>query len=272
MKNKKIVLITGISSGIGNAFVKLAVNYPELIIVGMGRNKPAEINDKNNYFYKIDLKDEESINKAVVDILKKFKHIDVLINNAGLGYRGTIEDMTMNEIRDQFEVNFFGQILLTNRVLPIMRSQKAGQIINVSSVASTMSTPTMGFYAATKSAMDKISEVLAQEVSPYNIQVNSVVPGAVKSRFGKNMIETKNASSGVYGNLYEEWKTRFRSYFKKHNSCDEVALKIMSLIKKPQTEIYIAQKDLVMCYLKKILPKSWFHWLFLKYYYQYESE
>lgn len=271
MKGKKVILITGVSSGIGNAFVKLALNNSEIIIIGIGRSKPVDIVNKNFYFQKTDLKDQGSISKSIKAITKKFNRIDVLINNAGIGYRGTIEDMSMTEIRDQFEVNFFGQIYLTNLILPIMRKQKGGQIINISSVASTMSTPTMGFYAATKSAMDKITEVLAQEVAPFNIIVNSMVPGAVKSGFGKNMIEAKNVTSSVYTNLYEEWKLRFRSYFKKHNSSEDVALKILSTITSPLSESYIAKRDLIMCYLKKILPKSWFKWLFLKYYYPYES-
>ena len=272
MKNKKIVLVTGVSSGIGNAFVRQALTNSKMVIVGMGREEPENIKDKNFYYQRIDLKDEVSVNKAIKNIFKKLGRIDVLVNNAGVGYRGTIEDMTMAEMRDQFEVNFFGQVHLTNLVLPIMRKQKEGQIINVSSVASVMSTPTMGFYAATKSAMDKITEVLAQEVAPYNIIVNSLVPGAVKSGFGKNIIEAKSATTGVYTNLYEEWKLRFRSYFKKHNSSDEVASKIMSMIINPQTEVYVSKKDLIMCYFKRTLPKSWFKWLFLKYYYRYESQ
>lgn len=271
MKGKKVILVTGVSSGIGNAFVKLALNSSEIIIVGMSRNKPESIESKNFYFQKTDLNNQESIGKSVKAIIKKFDRIDVLVNNAGIGYRGTIEDMSMTEIRNQFEVNFFGQIYLTNLILPVMRKQKSGQIINIGSVASTMSTPTMGFYAATKSAMDKITEVLAQEVAPFNITVNSIVPGAVKSSFGKNMIEAKNTATSVYINLYEEWKKRFRSYFKKHNSSEDVALKILSTITNPQSESYIAKRDLTMCYLKRVFPKSFFQWLFLKYYYPYES-
>lgn len=268
---KKIILITGVSSGIGAAFIKRALTSPKVIVVGLGRHNSENVDNKNYHFIAVDLKKESSIDTAIKKVLKNFGRVDVLINNAGIGYRGTIEDMTMGEIRDQFEVNFFGLIYLTKLVLPIMRKQKNGQIINIDSVASTVSTPTLGFYAATKSAVKKISEVLAEEVKQHNIVVSLLVPGAVKSNFGKNIIETKNIESSLYNGLYEEWKLRFRSYFGKHNSSDDVAEKLMCLIEKPISELYVTKKDQWMCYLKEILPKPLFYWLFLHHYYKYES-
>ena len=268
---KKIILITGVSSGIGQAFVHEAIKHDDLIIIGLGRHNIEGIKSKNFIFQKVDLNNESSIKLAIANIFKKFKQIDVLINNAGIGYRGTIEDMTMTEIRSQFEINFFGLIYLTKLVIPIMKRQKKGTIINLDSVASTVSTPTLGLYAATKSAVTKISEIIEQELNPYKIKVCRLIPGAVKTNFGKNIIEAQNIDQGDYLDLYEEWKQRFKSYFKIHNSSKDVALKLLALIKKPAPVLYMAKKDQLMCWLKCVLPKHCFNWLFLNFYYKYED-
>ncbi len=269
--DRKIIVITGVSSGIGMAFVKKALNSGEFTVIGLGRKDNKEVNDPNYFFYKVDLLDERTIKVAVDKVIKKFKRVNVLINNAGFAYRSTFEDLSSKEMREQFEVNLFGPAVLVNLILSIMRKQNTGHIINVSSVASSVNTPTLGYYAATKVALDKLSEVLRQEVKAFGISVSLLIPGAVKTNFGKNIKLPKNYKKSSYNNLYSEWENRFRNFFNIRNTSDDVAEGILSLINKPQNIKYINNRDWVMCTLEKYLPRQLFHYLFLNYFYRNEG-
>lgn len=269
----KVIVITGASSGIGRAFVEFALKNISNsdVLVGLSRAGRTSIN-KNNYLsIKMDLRQPQSIRKAVEQIKKRCGKIDVLINNAGLGYRGTIEDLSTKEIKDQFEVNLFGPIYLTQLVLPIMRKQKSGHIINVDSVASVVSTPTLGYYAATKAATHKISEVLAQEVEQFGIKVSLFIPGAVKTKFGKNIRPAKLLTSSSYSKMYNDWQKRFKYFFKAKNTSEEAAERMWNLLETKQRVMFVSFKDKIMCSLKSILPGKAFNYLFLNYYYKNES-
>lgn len=269
----KVIVITGVGSGIGRAFVLRALKHigQEDVIVGLGRGTIEELDDKHYLFIKTDLRNQISIKNAIQNIKKRFGHIDVLINNAGLGYRGTIEDLSMNEIRDQFEVNFFGLICITQLVLPMMRIRKSGHIINVSSVGSFINTPTLGYYGATKAVLDKISEVLAQEVIKYGINVSVFIPGAVKTGFGKNIRLARQSAKSAYLKLYKEWELRFSYFFRKRNTSEEAAEKLWSLVETRKQMEFVDLRDKVIFFFKKILPARLFNFLILNYYYKYES-
>lgn len=269
----KVIVITGVSSGIGKAFVLHALKNigQEDVVVGLGRSTIEEFDDKHFFFIKTDLRNKISIENAIQNIKERFGHIDVLINNAGLGYRGTIEDLSMDEIRDQFEVNFFGLIYLTQLVLPMMRIRKSGHIINVSSVGSFISTPTLGYYGATKAVLDKISEVLAQEVGKYGIKVSVFIPGAVMTGFGKNIRLARQSSKSAYLKLYKEWQLRFAYFFKKRNTSEETAEKLWSLVKTRKRMEFVDLRDKVLYFSKKILPERLFNFLISNYYYKYEG-
>lgn len=269
----KVIVITGVSSGIGRAFVLHALKHTkqEDVIVGLGRDTIEELDDKHYFFIKTDLRNQISIKNAVQNIKKRFGHTDVLINNAGLGYRGTIEDLSMNEIRDQFEVNFFGQIYLTQLVLPMMRIRKSGHIINVSSVGSFINTPTLGYYGVTKAVLDKISDILALEVEKYGIKVSVFIPGAVKTGFGKNIRLARQFSKSAYLKLYKEWGLRFSYFFRKRNTSEEAADKLWSLVETKKRMEFVDLRDEVMYFFKKILPDRLFNFLISNYYYKYES-
>lgn len=269
----KVIVITGVSSGIGMAFVLECIKSlkEKELIVGLGRTNIPNFSHKNYAYIKTDLSKLESINEAIRVVKSNYGRVDVLINNAGIGYKGSIEELSLTEIRQQFEVNLFGLISVVKLVLPIMRKQQSGHIINISSVGATVSTPTLGYYAATKAALDKISEVLAQEVNKFNIKISIFVPGAVKSSFGKNMKFAKNNSIGIYSELYKEWDTRFRYFFRKRNTSEEAAIALLKLIYSQKRITYLNKKDMLMCWLKGSLPHTFFQFLFLNYYYKYES-
>lgn len=268
------IVITGVSSGIGNAFIA-NTNHPiyhKFQIVGLGRTNAQSADNIPNYqFIKVDLTDSDQVNMVVKDILEKHGRIDILVNNAGVGFRGAIEELPIAQIKEQFELNVFAAIYLIQQVLPAMRNQKSGHIINISSVGGVISTPTLGYYAASKAALDKITDVLAQEVEKYNIHVSRLLPGAVKSSFGKNMQGVKDFEKSPYKWLYEEWVERFKNFFEGRNTADEAAQAIWNLIENPKSEYTMTTRDKLLCWSKRVLPNEIHKNMFLKRYFYYET-
>jgi len=251
---KQNIVITGVSSGIGESFVRMALSTGKFEVIGLGRKNIEKAIPTEGYtFISTDLANESSIQNAIELILRKIGTVDILINNAGFGYKGTVSEISLDEIHEQFDVNFFGTLSLTQKVLHVMKKQLNGHIINISSIGAILSTPTLGYYAASKVALDKISEVLAQEVRKYNIHVSNISPGTVKTRFGKNIKTTKNIGTEGDQSTYEEWDIRFRNFFKKHNTADDVARLILRVIEKPRMYSYLSFRD-KMIVLSRFLP------------------
>ncbi len=269
---EKIILITGISSGIGSAFVKFCVEkMPNWTVVGFGRNNVDFDTGSLKYFYiKTDLLNSLEIKESLETIINKFGRVDVYINNAGVGYLGTVEDLNIVDIRKQFEVNFFGPVQILKKVVSVMRIQNNGQIINISSVGSISPNPVLGYYDATKSAMDKLMDSLSQELNSPEIKVNSLILGAVKSSFGKNIIKF-NAETSPYIKLYLDWDKRFRYFFKRRNTAEEVARTLFGLINNPRDLVYLRFLDRMLCMTKKILPPKMFNFLNLNLFFRNES-
>jgi short-subunit dehydrogenase len=171
---KKVVLITGASSGIGKAIGDYLLQKG-FVVYGTSRQP-----DKYKFDFpllQLDVSDTNSIDKAMQTIVSEEGRIDVLINNAGMGITGAIEETPMNEIKKAFDTNFFGVINVCNGALPIMREHKSGLIINISSIAGYMGLPYRGIYSATKAAMTVVSEVLSLETKQFGITIVDVAPG-----------------------------------------------------------------------------------------------
>ncbi|MCX6738836.1 MAG: SDR family oxidoreductase [Candidatus Parcubacteria bacterium] len=181
-KKKKTILITGASSGIGKQIAEFLSSKGH-VVYGASRN-PQE----NILFHaiKMDITDEISVRKAISLILEKEKTIDVLINNAGFGLSGSVEDTSMNEIRHQFETNFFGTVTVTKEVLPFMRQNGSGLIITISSMAGVISLPHQAFYSASKFALEGYTEALRLEVRSHGINVVNILPGDFSTNFTAN--------------------------------------------------------------------------------------
>jgi NAD(P)-dependent dehydrogenase (short-subunit alcohol dehydrogenase family) len=171
---RKIILITGISSGFGRQTANLLAEKGH-IVYGTIRNE-CETSDLVNVL-RMDLTDNESIKKVVKDIAGKEGRIDVLINNAGMHTGGPIETSPEKNIRLQMDTNFIGTVNLTMEVLPVMRNQGGGTIINFSSIGGLMGLPFQGFYSAAKFAIEGFSEALRMEVGKFNIKVVVINPG-----------------------------------------------------------------------------------------------
>jgi NAD(P)-dependent dehydrogenase (short-subunit alcohol dehydrogenase family) len=171
---KKIILITGISTGFGKQAAELLAAAGHTVYGTVRRD--VEISSPINGL-KLDLTDSDSIRQAVGTILKKEGRIDVLINNAGMHTGGPIETAPLEHIKLQMDTNFLGTVNLTREVLPIMRKQGGGTIINFSSIGGLMGLPLQGFYSACKFAIEGFSEALRMEVKQFNIKIVLINPG-----------------------------------------------------------------------------------------------
>lgn len=200
---KEVVIVTGASKGIGFETVLAALNN-DMIVVGTSRTPEklaAKVQEKlpakvdNFTATKMDF-NEESIKQVVSEVIAKFGRIDVLVNNAGYAILGAFKDMDMAEVRTNFDVNVFGLMSMTQAVLPQMRKQKSGRIINLSSISGSVTGPSQSIYSASKAAVTLMSEALAQEVAPYNIKVTALCPWGVRTDFLDESSLKKPATQG----------------------------------------------------------------------------
>src|SRR5690625_2289541 len=172
---KKVVLITGASSGIGKSIGEY-LHQKDYKVYGSSRNpSQKELNGIN--FVKIDVTKPDTIAAAVKSIFEKEQRIDFLINNAGKGITGPLEEIPDEEILNVFEVNYLGVLRVTKEVLPIMREQGSGMIINITSIAGYMGLPFRGVYSATKGALELTTEAYRMELKPCNIKMTKIAPG-----------------------------------------------------------------------------------------------
>jgi NAD(P)-dependent dehydrogenase (short-subunit alcohol dehydrogenase family) len=209
MAEIKSWFITGISGGLGKALAEYAIEMGDFVI-GTFRNQK-QVDDFNE-LYKgkafsllLDLKNERDIKNAFEIVKEKYGKIDVLVNNAGMGFAGAIEETSIEESRTIFETNFFGALEITRAFLPMFRKQKSGHIIQISSHGGVKAFAGFGIYNASKFALEGLSEALAQEVSPLGIKVTIVEPGPFRTNFAgdsfglaASRIEDYNPTAGVF--------------------------------------------------------------------------
>jgi short-subunit dehydrogenase len=192
LKNK-IVLITGASSGIGAATAKAFARCGTHTVITARTTESlqklsAEINNRKTYPFTFDITDYNQITTLCQTIISRFGKIDVLINNAGVGLYASIEKMTRKDYNTLFDTNLTGPILLMQQIIPAMRTNGGGLIINISSMISFISTPQSGAYRASKSALNCISDAVRIESAKDNIRVITVYPGLTSTNFFKNAL------------------------------------------------------------------------------------
>lgn len=194
---KKVALITGASSGIGESAAILLQNAG-FKVYGAARRveKMKDLESKGISTIALDITKDESVENCVNTILEKEGRIDVLVNNAGYGSYGAVEDVPMEEARRQFDVNIFGLARLTQLVLPKMREHQFGKIVNISSMGGKVYTPFGAWYHATKHALEGWSDSLRLEVKPFGIDVVVVEPGGIKTPWGIIAAENLKKTSG----------------------------------------------------------------------------
>ncbi len=198
----KTWLITGCSSGIGRGIAEAALKRGDCVVV-TARNKDHIMDFEPEYSDRVlkvslELTNDEMIDQAVRLATEHFGKIDILINNAGHGYRSALEEGEAEGINEVFQTNFFGAVKLIQRVLPQMRERKDGAIVNISSIAAISAGVGSGYYAATKAALELVSDALWQEVSPLGIKVMIVEPGVFRTRFYDDSLKGTAIKIGDY--------------------------------------------------------------------------
>jgi NADP-dependent 3-hydroxy acid dehydrogenase YdfG len=255
----KVVLITGISSGFGNKTAELLASKG-YIVYGTVRKETETL--PNIHVLKMDLLDPSSIKKAVGSVVQKEGRIDILINNAGVHTGGSIETTPIENIRLQMDTNVMGMVYMLREVLPAMRQQQEGTIINFSSIGGLMGLPFQGFYSASKFAIEGISEALRMELKPFNIKVVVINPGDFHTN---NTANRRNYLTKTINDPYTEQFAKSLSIIEKDENGgwppEVLARKLVKIIetKNPCQRYIIAtaeQKLAVM--LKRILPSAWF--------------
>jgi short-subunit dehydrogenase len=227
---KKVILITGASSGMGKVFAQDLAKEGH-IVYGAARRVDLlkELAQKGVKTIVLDVMNDESMQSCVNTILEKEGRIDVLVNNAGYGSYGTIEDVSIEEAKRQFDVNVFGLARMTQLVLPSMRKQKSGKIINISSIGGKIATPFGAWYHASKFAVEGMSDSLRMEVKPFGIDVVVIEPGGVKSEWATiayaNLIKTTQDTA--YSEMANKFKKAFETTISK-NAEPEVISRLIS--------------------------------------------
>lgn len=195
-----VVLITGASKGIGRKTAELLVNEGYTVYGGS-----RTICDTALFHQlKLDITNDQSVHDAVAHVIAKEGRIDVLINNAGTVIWGSVESLTIEEAKQIFEVNFFGSLRMTQAVLPIMREQKSGRIIQLSSRSGYRPLPSASIYAASKFALEGLSETMAATLKAWNIHVSLIEPGPVNTEFDGNGSYGTNLKNDPYREIFDK--------------------------------------------------------------------
>jgi NAD(P)-dependent dehydrogenase (short-subunit alcohol dehydrogenase family) len=220
VNEKKVAIVTGSSSGIGfQTALMLARNgystYASMRNIDKSKTI-TEIAKKERLplqVIQLDVNDDVTVKNAINKIVKDGKRIDVLVNNAGYGLFGALEELSIEEIKAQFETNFFGVVRVTQAVLPTMRNQNGGgTIVNISSVGGQVSVPILSAYNSTKFALEGLSESLSHELGPFGIRVIIIEPGFIKTNIMNSSVLAKSAS--VENSPYYSFTKKIESYFK----------------------------------------------------------
>ena len=256
------IIITGTSAGIGFTLAEYFGKKGHTVF-GLSRKMV-----ESDYFKTIatDITHNAQVQRAIAEVLKTESRIDVLINNAGMGMVGAVEDSTQEEILKLFNLNLVGSVQMMTAVLPKMREQKFGKIINISSIGSEMGLPFRGFYSASKSALDKVTEAIRYEVSPWNIEVCTLHLGDIKTNIAENRVKTK--VSEPYQETFNKIYAIMNSHVDEGTEPIEVAEYIEKLLNKKTWKAHFyfgkfGQK--IGIPLKWILPQNFYENLMRKY-------
>jgi len=263
----KVVLITGGSSGIGKS-VGVFLSNKGFVVYGTSRH-PEKIKNSPFKLVALDVNKVDTINKAVADVIANEGRLDILINNAGMGITGPVEDTPTAEMRKVFDTNFFGAIDVIKAVLPQMRSQKKGLIINVTSIAGYMGLPFRGLYSATKGALELTTEALSMELKQFGIKVTNVAPGDFATNIASGRYHTPVFDDSPYKEMYQSNLDLMDADVNGGGDPIAMAQAIYKIIntKKPKLHYKVGsfmQKFAIV--LKRILPDSVFEKLMMNNY------
>ena len=263
----KVVLITGGSSGIGKS-IGAFLHQKGFVVYGTSRN-PEKITNSIFPLVALDVRDKQSIVNCVAEVIQKSGRLDIVINNAGVGITGPIEEIPTEEIRNNFETNLFGPIEVMKSVLPQMREQKSGLIINITSIAGYMGLPYRGIYSASKGALELITEALRMEVKSFGIQITNVAPGDFATNIAAGRYHAPVVKGSAYEVPYGNTLKEMDSHVDSGSNPNEMAEAIFAMIQTDKPKVHykvgaFMQKFSIV--LKRILPDTVYEKMLMNHY------
>jgi NAD(P)-dependent dehydrogenase (short-subunit alcohol dehydrogenase family) len=236
MQDLNVALVTGSSSGMGFETALLLARtgfhtYASMRNLEKSKNitEIASTEKLPLQVVQLDVNDYRTVKDAIHKIAAEKKRIDVLVNNAGYGVFGSLEDLSIEEIKAQFETNFYGVIRVTQQVLPVMRKQNTGTIVNVSSVGGSIGLPVLSAYHSTKFALQGLSESMSYELEPFGIRVVIIEPGVIRTNIMNSNVSAKKAldPKSPYFSLMQKVENHFKSMMENASSPPEEVAKVI---------------------------------------------
>ncbi len=265
---KKVVLVTGGSSGLGLATAQLLASKPNYSVYATSRN-PEKLNHPGITYLPLNLVETQSVKDCFQLLKEKEGRLDVLVNNAGMGMMGPIEASEPNDVRTVFETNFFGLLDCSRLAMNFMRPQRTGTIINVSSIGGLVSLPYRGIYSATKFALEGMSEALSAEARQFGINVCLVEPGDFNTNISKGRINASVEDYPEYKQSFGALLKLANSHVSKGKNPEDLAKLMVKIIETPnpklryQSAVFMERLSLT---LKAILPDRLFERLIMNHY------
>lgn len=263
----KVVLITGGSSGIGKSIGEF-LSDKGFLVYGTSRN-PENVAQSTFPLLALDVRNVDSIQNAVQQVIEKEGRIDVLINNAGVGITGPIEEIPTDEMRNNFETNFFGPIEVMKAVLPKMRVQKSGLIINITSIAGYMGLPYRGIYSASKGALEIVTEALRMETKQFGVEITNIAPGDFATNIASGRYHAPVIKGSAYESAYGNTLAEMNTHVDSGSNPIEMAQAVYTIINTPKPKIHykvgaFMQKFSIV--LKRVLPDKVYEKMLMNHY------
>jgi len=263
----KVVLITGGSSGIGKSIGEF-LKDKGFIVYGTSRN-PEHYKLSHFPILALDVKDAATISKTVQTVIEKEGRLDVVINNAGAGITGPIEEIPNDAIKDNFEINFFGPIKVIKAVLPQMRKQHSGLIINITSIAGYMGLPYRGVYSASKGALELLTEAFRMEIKDFNIQMTNVAPGDFATNIAAGRYHAPLLDHSPYKKPYGDTLDLMNTHVDNGSDPIIMAKAILKIINTSNPKGHYKVGEFLQKFsivLKRILPDKIYEKMLMKHY------
>ncbi|MGL2994592.1 SDR family oxidoreductase [Flavobacterium sp. TSSA_36] len=263
----RVVLITGGSSGIGKSIGEF-LHHKGFVVYGTSRN-PERITNSIFPLLALDVRDTTSIKTAITEIITITGRLDVVINNAGVGITGPLEEIPTEEIKNNFETNLFGPIQVMKAALPQMRAQKSGLIINITSIAGYMGLPYRSVYSASKGALELITEALRMEVKSFGITITNVAPGDFATNIAAGRYHAPVIQGSDYEVVYKRTLQAMNEHVDSGSNPNEMAEEVYQIIQNPNPKIHykvgvFMQKFSIV--LKRILPDKVYEKMLMNHY------
>lgn len=263
----KVILITGASSGIGKAIGEF-LHKKGYIVFGTSRN-PDRVANSLFPLLAVDVRSSATIDAAIETIISSTGKLDIVINNAGVGITGPLEELPMDEIKNNFETNFFGPIAVMKAVLPQMRFQKAGLIINITSIAGYMGLPYRGVYSASKGALELLTEAINMEVKSFGIHITNLAPGDFATNIAAGRFHSPIIFNSAYEKSYGDTLKMMDTHVDSGSNPNQVAEIVYQIIQNENPNIHYKVGSFMQLFsivLKRILPDKWFEKILMNHY------